>query len=173
MRRRALTLDDIARRPEPGMDAPGSVAFAPDGRSISCLQSRDGSLVRSLWRHDLGSGERVEIATPLPETTRERTLSRADQLHRERTGTIELGATSFSWASGAPDPTLLVPMSGRLFVASGPEIERGVREIPGVTGAGGAALSPDGAFVSFSVGGDLYLAPVREGQMLRVTDDGE
>ena len=155
------------------MDAPGSVAFTPDGRSITYLHSRDGSLVRSLWRHDLETGERVEIATPLPETTREETLSRADQLHRERTGTIELGVTSYSWATDAPEPTVLVPMSGRLFVASGPEIERGVREIPGVNAAGGAALSPDGASVSFSMGGDLYLAPVRGGPPLRITDDGE
>ena len=89
-----LTLDDIARRPEPGMDAPGSIAFAPDGRSLTYLHSADGSLVRSLWRHDLASGERVQIAAPLPEITREETLSRADHLLRERTGTIELGVTA-------------------------------------------------------------------------------
>ena len=53
---RRLTLDDIARRPRPGMDAPGSAVFAPDGRSLTYLHSRDGSLVRSLWRHDLVTG---------------------------------------------------------------------------------------------------------------------
>jgi hypothetical protein len=95
--RRLLTLDDVARRPELGMDAPGSAVFVPDGRSISYLRGPEGSLVRSLWRHDLASGARVEIAAPLPETTREETLSRADHLLRERTGTVELGVTSFSW----------------------------------------------------------------------------
>jgi len=155
------------------MDAPGGAVFAPDGRSITYLHSPDGSLVRSLWRHDLGSGERVEIAVPLPETTREETLSRADHLLRERTGTDELGVTSFSWAGDAHEPTLLVPMSGRLFVAFGPEMERSLHEIPGVEHASGAALSPDGAFVSFSAGGDLYLASLRGAPLRRITQDAE
>jgi dipeptidyl-peptidase-4 len=173
MPRRLLTLDDIARRPEPGMDAPGSVAFAPDGKSITYLQSRDGSLVRSLWRHDLASGERVEVVAPLPDTTREETLSRADHLLRERTGMIELGVIAYSWAGEMQDPTLLVPMAGRLFVASGAEVERGVHELPGVEGASGAVLSPDGAFVSFSMAGDLYLAPVQGRPLRRITDDAQ
>jgi dipeptidyl-peptidase-4 len=171
--RRLLTLDDVARRPEPGMDAPGAAVFAPDGESITYLHSPDGSLVRSLWRHDLASRERVEIAAPLPATTREETLSRADHLLRERTGAIELGVTSFSWAGNATEPTLLVPMSGRLFVAFGPETERGVHELPGVEQASGAVLSPDGAFVSFSTAGDLYVAPVRGGPTQRMTHDAE
>ena len=173
MMRRPLTLDDISRRPEPGMDAPGSVTFAPDGRSITYLFSPTGSLVRSLWRHDLVSGERTEIASPLPETTSEDTLSRAEHLQRERTGAIELGVTSFSWAGDAEDPTLLVPMGGRLFVASGPEVGRGVREIAGVEQASGAALSPDGAFVSFSMGGELYVAPMQGGTPRQITNDAE
>ena len=173
MPRRRLTLDDVARRPEPGMDAPGSVAFAPDGRSITYLQSRGNSLVRSLWSHDLASGERVEIAAPPPDTTSEETLSRADQLLRERTGTIELGVTSFLWAGGEQEPSLLVPIGGRLFVSGAREAERHIDELAGVEGAGGAALSPDGAFVSFSMGGDVHIAPVRGGPLQRITDDAE
>jgi dipeptidyl-peptidase-4 len=171
--RRQLTLDDVARRPEPGMDAPGDAVFAPDGRSITYLFSPIGSLVRSLWRHDLLSGEREEIGSPLPETTREETLARAEHLQRERTGLIELGVTSFSWAGNAQDSTLLVPMGGRLFVASGQDVGRGLVEIPGARQASGAALSPDGAFASFSMGGELYVAPVQGGPPRRITNDGE
>jgi dipeptidyl-peptidase-4 len=168
-----LSLDDVARRPEPGMDAPGGAVFAPDGRSIAYLHSPDGSLVRSLWRHELESGRRAEIVVPSPETTREETLPRADQLLRERTRTDELGVTSFSWAGTADDPALLVPMAGRILVGSGAEIQRDLQEIPGVQGAQGARLSPDGAFVSFSMHGDLYVAPVRGGSPQRITDDAE
>ena len=67
--RRRLTLGDLGQRPEPGLDAPGSVVFAPDGRSVSYLFSADGTLVRSLWRHDLQTGERSLLVEPLPETT--------------------------------------------------------------------------------------------------------
>lgn len=155
------------------MDVPGGAVFTPDGRSITYLASVDGSLVRSLWHHDLASGARTEIAVPQPETTQEATLSRAEQLQRERTRTSELGVTSFSWATASQDPTLLVPMGGRLFVASGAETEHGVHEVAGVRGASGAALSPDGSWVSFSMDGDLYLAPVRGGPPRRVTDDAE
>ena len=123
------------------MDVPGDAVFAPDGRSITYLASADGSLVRSLWRHDLTSGARSEIAIPQPETTQEATLSRAEQLRRERTRTSELGVTSFSWATAAPEPTLLVPMGGRLFFASGAESEHGVHEVAGARGASGAAQS--------------------------------
>jgi dipeptidyl-peptidase-4 len=171
--RRQLTLDDIARRPEPGMDAPGDAVFTPDGRSITYLFSPTGSLVRSLWRHDLLSGERAEIASPLTETTSEETLSRAEHLERERTGAIELGVTSFSWAGNARDPTVLVPMSGRLFIASGQDVGRGLVEIPGARQASGAALSPDGTLVSFSMSGDLHVAPVKGGPVRRITEDAE
>jgi len=155
------------------MDVPGEAVFSPDGRSITYLASSDGSLVRSLWRHDLVSGARTEIAVPQPETTQEATLSRDEQLQRERTRTSELGVTAFSWATAAPDPTLLVPMGGRLFVASGPDTEHEVAEVAGVRGASGAALSPDGSWVSFSMDGDLYLAPVHGGSLRRITDDAE
>jgi dipeptidyl-peptidase-4 len=168
-----LTLDDLARRPEPGMDAPGGAVFAPDGRSITCLWSAEGSLVRSLWRHDLASGERSAIAAPMSETTHEETLSWEEQLSRERTRTSELGVTSFAWATDAREPTLLVPMAGRLLVAWGAETEHGVHEIPGVEHASGALLSPDGLFISFSMGGDLHVVATRGGDSQRLTDDAE
>ncbi len=173
MSRRRLTLDDIARRPELGMDAPGSPVFAPDGDSITYLHSRDGSLVRSLFRHDLVTGERSVLADPLAATTREETLSREDHLWRERTSTSELGVTEFSWAGDGTEATLLVPMAGRLFVRRQASGERGLREISGVTQASRAVLSPDGATVAYASGGDLYVVSISGGAPLRLTEDTE
>ncbi|MGZ6372940.1 MAG: DPP IV N-terminal domain-containing protein, partial [Candidatus Limnocylindria bacterium] len=168
-----LTLDGIARRPEPGMDFPRKAVFAPDGRSITYLHSRDGTLVRSLWRHDLVTGERSVLADPLPETTREETLSREEQVWRERTATSELGITEYGWAGDADDATLLVPMAGRLFVSRGGRAEPDLRELPAVGAtARGAQLSPDGASVMYASGGDLYVAPIQGGAARRLTDDG-
>ncbi len=171
--RRSLTLDDVARRPEPGMDAPGSAVFSPDGRSITYLWSANGSLVRSLWRHDLESGQRTEIAVPRPETTCEETLSRTDQLQRERTRTTGLGVTSFAWATDAPEQTLLVPMSGHLFAAWGKEAETAVHEVDGVRDAQGPQLSPDGSLLSYTRDGDLFVVPVRGGAARQLTHDAE
>lgn len=172
-RRGRLTLEDLARRPEIGMDAPGSGVVAPDGRSLTYLWSADGSLVRSLWRHDLASGERSVIAEPMPETTREETLPREDRLRRERTRTTALGVTSFAWATAAREPTLLVPMAGRLFVSWGAESEHRVRELAGVEHASAPLLSPDGSFVSYTTDGELHLVPVRGGAPRRLTDDAD
>jgi dipeptidyl-peptidase-4 len=166
-----LTLDDVARRPELGMDVPRKAVFAPDGRSITYLRSRDGTLVRSLWRHDPVSGERSVLVDPLPETTREETLSRDEQVWRERTATSELGITEYSWAGDGDDATLLVPMAGRLFAGRGGPAEPQLRELPGFA-ASRAQLSPDGASVMYLSGGDLYVAPIRGGSTRRLTDDG-
>ena len=168
-----LTLDDLERLAEGRTDAPGSVRFAPDGRSVTYLFSADGSLVRSLWRHDLQTGERSVLASPLPQTIREESLSLEEQLQRERTRTSELGVTDYAWASAAPAPTLLVPQAGRLFVAVGAETERGVRPIPGVDSAQAPLLSPDGSHVAYVVAGELNVAPVSGGVPRRLTDDAE
>lgn len=168
-----LTLDEIARRPEPGMDAPGAAHFVPGGGAITYLFSAAGSLVRSLWLHDLLTGERAVIAGPLDQTTREETLSREEQLARERTRTSELGVTSYAWATASALPTLLVPIAGRLFVAVGAETTTGVRQLPGIEHAEGPHLSPDGTLISYSQDGDLYVAPVAGGSPQRLTDDAE
>ena len=97
------TLDDLERLTQGVADAPGSARFAPDGRSITYLFSADGSLVRSLWRHDLTTGERSLLAAPLEQTTDEESLSLDEKLERERTRTTELGVTAYQWAGDADD----------------------------------------------------------------------
>ena len=51
-----LTLASLGQLPLPGTDIPAGLAFTPDGGALTYLQSTDGSLVRSLWWHDLDSG---------------------------------------------------------------------------------------------------------------------
>ncbi len=168
---RQLTLDQIAWRPEPGMDAPGAAQFVPGGGAITYLYSAEASLVRSLWHHDLLTGQRSVLAGPLDQTTREETLSRQEQLARERTRTSELGVTSYAWATASAVPTLLVPIAGRIFIAVDAATTTGVRQIPGIEHADGPLLSPDGTLVSYAQDGDLYVARVAGGSPHRLTDD--
>ncbi|MDP9243878.1 MAG: S9 family peptidase [Chloroflexota bacterium] len=165
-----LSLDDLVRRPLPGMDAPGRIDFVPGEDAISYLQSSDGSLVRSLWRHDLATGERRLLAGPIAEAEREEGLSRDEELRRQRQRTVELGVTDYAWASHAERLTLLVPLAGRLFVAVGAEP---AREIAGITGVQAARISPDGRLIAYVVAGDLWITPFEEDAATRLTHDAE
>jgi dipeptidyl-peptidase-4 len=168
-----LSVEDISRLPLPGTDIPGDVTFTPDGGALTYLQSGDLSLVRSLWRHDLASGERRVLAGPTPEASHEDALGLEEHLRRERKRTDELGVTEFAWASSAAVPTLLVPIAGRVFVAVGDEALTGVRPLPGVKGASAAVLSPDGRRVAFVREGDLWVTSLDGAAPRRLTSDAE
>ena len=116
-----LTLASLGQLPLPGTDIPAAIAFTPDGAALTYLQSTDGSLVRSLWWHDLATGERRVILGPQSGTEHETALSHEEHLRRERTRTSELGVTEFAWATHAEQPTLVVPLGGQVFVGSGPK----------------------------------------------------
>ena len=168
-----LSVEDISQLPLPGTDIPGSVAFTPNGGSLTYLRSTDGSLVRSLWRHDLESGEGRILAGPLPEASREESLGHEEQLRRERSRTSELGVTEYAWATDTAVPTLMVPIAGRVFVAVGDETLSGVRPLFGVERASCAVLAPDGQRVAVVSDGDLWVAPVDGSPPPRLTDDAE
>lgn len=154
------------------MDYPAAASFVPGARAITFLHSTDGSLIRSLWRHDLDSGERRILAGPIAGTEHEELLDPQERLRRERTRTSELGVTSHAWATHALVPTLLVPLAGQLFVARD-AAARAVAPLHGVEGAAGAELSPNGEWVAYSADGDLRVAPLNEGPPLRLTNDAE
>jgi dipeptidyl-peptidase-4 len=167
---RRLTLADISHLPYPGTDVPASIQFSPDDRALTYLRSADGTLVRSLWWHDLESGERWEIARPLPSTEGESSLSLEEQLRRERTRTSELGVTDYAWASRAATPTLIVPIGGQLFVGGDREP---VRRLDGVDSISAAAVAPDGSQVAFVRDGDLWLASLDGSPPRQLTADAE
>ncbi len=165
-----LTLDDLVREPLPGMDAPGRIEFVPGEDAISYLASSDGSLVRSLWRHELATGERRLLIGPIAEARSEETISREEELRRQRQRIVELGVTDYAWASRAERATVLVPLAGRLFVVVGGEP---AREMAGISGVQAAKLSPDGRRIAYVVGGDVWLVSVEGGSLGRVTHDAE
>lgn len=163
-----LTISDLARFPRPGMNVPGGLGFTPTGDAATYLFSAEGSLVRSLWRLDLATGERRVIAGPPPATTSESSLSREEELRRERARLRELGVTTYEFAADAPVETLLVPGGGRLWVRRG---DGDLEPLNDTEGAVDAHLAPGGDLVAFVRAGDLWVAPVTGGAPRRLTFD--
>ena len=158
-----LTLASLGQLPLPGTDIPASIAFTPDGAALTYLQSTDGSLVRSLWWHDLASGERRVILGPQSGTEHEAALGHEEHLRRERTRTSELGVTEFAWATHAERPTLVVPVGGHVFVGAGPSAGDALAPLPSVEGVSAALVAPDGRHVAFVRDGDLWVTAVDGG----------
>jgi dipeptidyl-peptidase-4 len=167
---RRLTLADISHLPYPGTAVPGSIQFSPDGKALTYLHSPEGTLVRSLWWHDLASDERRLLASPLPETEDEASLSQEEHLRRERMRTNELGVTDYAWAESAARPTIMVPLGGEILISrdGAPAVA-----LPGIHGVSAAAISSDGSHVAYVVEGDLWLAPLEAAPGRRVTNDAE
>jgi len=152
------------------MAIPGSILFTPDGRAVTYLFSEGGSLVRSLWRCDIETGERTVLAGPSPASADEGRLSREEELRRERARLRELGVTHYQFARDASPSVLLVPMDGALHVQIGDEP---LRELEGTTGALDARLSRDGRRVAFVREGELFVASLDGGAPRQLTTGAE
>lgn len=161
-----LTFADVARFPRPGTTIPGGLGFTPDSRALTYLFSAEGSLVRSLWRLDLATGERTVIAGPPPASTSETALSREEELRRERARLRELGVTSYQFARAAARETLLIPAGGRLWLRLG---EGELEPIAGTEGALDPQLDPAGTRVAFVRDGDLHVCHLATRDLQRLT----
>ncbi len=148
-----LTFDDVARFPRPGMSAPGRLAWSPDGRWITFLESADGSLSRELYRVDVATGERARIVglEDIGGGATDGNVSAAEALRRERERLREVGITHYAWASQAM--VLLVPVRGTLWVGPPGALR------PLAHGAEEARLSADGARLVFARQGELWSVP--------------
>jgi dipeptidyl-peptidase-4 len=165
-----LTLAQVAAYPRPGTVVPGRLGFTPDGKGVTYLFSEEGSLVRSLWRYDLASGERRVLAGPPPSSTSEGALSRDEELRRERARLRELGVTDYRFASKSAREVLLVPGGGKLWASVGGSE---MAELPGSEGAIDPHLSPDGSKVAFVRDDELWVLPLAGGEARKLTSGAE
>ncbi|GCE22139.1 S9 family peptidase [Dictyobacter kobayashii] len=152
-----LSLEDVARYPRPGMDAPNGIAFTPDGQKVTYRQGAAGSLAQELWSYDLDSKERRQLTNlsgdASPATGQ---ISLEEELRRERSRQRASGVTSYQFAratEGAP-LVLLIPFDGRLYIARG---EQSLAPLADSEGALDARLSPDGSRVAFVRSGELHV----------------
>ncbi len=161
-------LADLGRLPIPGTDGPASVRFTPDRSAVTYLQADAGSVVQSLWRQDLASGERTVLVASDPGQDANMELTHREQLDRERRRATAFGITEYAWLTAGPVPVLLVPMGGGAVALVG---DTGPRRVAGVQGADAVIGSPDGSLVAFIRDGDIWLTPIDGGEPRRLTAD--
>ena len=165
-----LTLEQVAQYPRPGMNVPGRWGFTPDGASVTYLLSADGNLVRSLWARDIATGAERLLAGPPPASASEETLSREEELRRERARLRELGVTDYQWAKKSERPVLLVPSGSGLQVSlDGAPL----MTIKGTVGAIDPHLSPDGTRIAFVRDGELHVSDIATGELVQLTSGAE
>lgn len=162
-----LELNDLVHFPLPGMNIPGSLAFSPDGRSLTYLFSPDGGLVRQLFAVDLATGEARRLITPPAASGDEDTLSLEETLRRERLRQRELGITRYEWS--AKTGQILLPLPDGLYVFDG----EGEALRPLLTNPQHPILdphfSPDGQWVAFVQDAELYVVPTAGGTPQQIT----
>ncbi len=159
-----ISLEAIATYPLPGTSLPGSLAFSPDDRWLTWLDSPDDSLVRELYAKDLQSGEVVHAVAPPGGGESEENLSPEEKLARERLRQRALGVTRYTWAKQGD--RLLIPLSGEVWVKGGAEsgaIAAELRKLVAKDGQGRPVLdprlSPDGQQVAYVQADEIWVVP--------------
>ncbi len=151
--------------------APSSLTFTPDADALLYLRSGPRDAVRDLYSLDLEAGEETRLVTAdhLLGGGQEE-LTAEELARRERTRDAGRGLSSFSLS---PDGrTLLLPLSGRLFL-----FDRSTGEIGELESDAGfpidARFSPSAEHVASVRDGDLYIQSVATGaeRLLAGSDD--
>ena len=163
----SIPVEEVARRPMPGMAIPGGFAFSPDDRLITYLHSPDGGLVRQLYAFDPQSGEHRTLIEPPEGGTREEDISLEEALRRERMRQHELGITQYAWSQKTG--RILIPARGDIYVSDGHEGE--LRKIleSGEKPALDARFSPDGEWVAYVQDAELCVVPAQGGKAQQLT----
>lgn len=162
----ALSFEQIAKLPRPGLQSIGNVEFSPDGTQVLYLRSSGyGSLSRQLYSTDVATGVTSQVAVTAPGTGEEAELSLEEKLRRERARMMNTGVTSFKVAGKAGSKgKLLVPLGGALYVREGLTEEAPMKRLfdPATLGPGpilDPQISEDGSLVCFVWSSELYCVP--------------
>jgi dipeptidyl-peptidase 4 len=149
---------------------PSRATFTPDSRSILFLRSGPRSPKLDLYEFDIASKQTRVLLTPeMLLKGAEEELSAEEKARRERMRVTSRGFTDFQLSKDGAH--ILLGLSGKLYVFKRRSGE--VQEIK--TGPGTIVdhkFSPDGRYVSYVLGHDVYAYDLGETRELRVTEGG-
>jgi dipeptidyl-peptidase-4 len=154
-----------------GHGAPGGFRITPDESTVLFMRSGPRTFVNDLYALDVATGqERVLLTAEQILNGGEEELSAEERARRERMRMAARGITSFDLS---PDgATLLVPLSGRLFLVDRARAgqDGSVRELASTAGSPtDPRFSPDGRSIAVVRDGDLYVMDVASGAERRLT----
>jgi dipeptidyl-peptidase-4 len=98
---RGLTPEDVAHYPRPGTAVPGKIRYSPDTKLVTFLFSDAGDLTVDLWAFELATKRRERWLPQDRSGSGQSSLSREQELRRERTRTRETGISDYCWAEKA------------------------------------------------------------------------
>ncbi len=167
-----ITLEDVARYPQPGMAIPNTFAFSADDTLLAYLHSAEGTLTQQLYACELETGATWQLVMPPSGGETEETLSPEEKLRRERARSLAVGVTRY--ALSGQGLRVLVPLNGGIYVqdsATAAGKDTALRQI--VSNEGGPALdpqfSPDGAFIAYVKDAELYVVSAEGGEPVQLT----
>ncbi|MDB5353331.1 MAG: dipeptidyl aminopeptidase/acylaminoacyl peptidase [Planctomycetota bacterium] len=165
-RRARIRAVDVATLPHPGTVVPGAISFARDGKVVTYLKSESNSLARALWSVELGADPLARVIARAPDGgDTDATVSKEEQLRRERQRLRETGITQVVRASGSD--LIVVPIGGDLFLyRPGGELKR-FTETP--SPEIDPKPSADGSAVAFVRDGELFTKDVESGREIQLS----
>lgn len=146
---------------------PTSIQLSPQGETVLYLRSGPRSFERDLWAFDPQLGdERVLLTAQQILDGGDEILTAEEAARRERLRLTARGIASYRLS--ADGRTILVPLSGRLFV-----VERATGAVVELPSDGGHPIdprfSPDGSQVAVVRDGDLWVIDVQSRSQRRLT----
>ncbi|WP_194744537.1 DPP IV N-terminal domain-containing protein [Thermaurantiacus tibetensis] len=168
---RDLPLERVFASPPLSGTVPRALTLSPDGRHVAYLKPRAEDPLRSdLWVREVSTGAERLAVDSLALSPAPASLSEAELQRRERARLASArGIVEYRWA---PDGrALLVPLDGDLWLQplDGPARRLTRSEESEVD----AKLSPDGRFVSYARGANLFVTEIATGSERAVTTEGE
>jgi len=161
----AITFERMTRWPGPGEQVPRSIAFSPDGKWVTFLQSEKQDDENALFAFDRSTKE-IRVLLRASDLAKESgPMSRDEELRRERQRQKIKGITAYHWAKRAP--VMVVPSGGDIYVrqADGKIVKLTSTPEPEID----AKLCDSGDRVAFVRKGELFVIDVASKTETQVT----
>lgn len=165
-----LTIERLFSAPSLAGETPRALKFAPGGKYLSYLQGSEQTPQRyDLWLYDIKTGEHKKLVSAAQLTVGEVQLSDEEKARRERQRISGSGIIDYTWS--AKGNALLFPYNGDVFYYRMDEEK--VRQLTKTDAfETDVKLSPQGNYVSFIRGQNLYVIDIANSKETAVTTEG-